>query len=153
MAFEDRYYQSKKFGLLTLRYQPVDETLMPVAAIAKAQEVPGRFCVAKVAIRQGYQIKRCLTAEKFSAMKGVLLTELNVSVAKMEPEVSRVLVMEGSLKASPHTTTEMFQKFVFDDLTPAFQAKRTAVEMISAINYWEYENGLCDHVALANCVK
>ena len=153
MPFEDRYYQSRSFGLVTLRYKPVDETLAPITAVARAKEIPGRFCVAKISVRQGYQFKRCLDAEKFSAIKNVLLSELNISVAKMEPEIARVLTVNAVLKASIDTQPEAFKTFVVEDLAPTFQAKRTAIEMINAINYWAYEEELCNTDAVGNCVK
>ena len=148
MAFEDHYYRSRNFGSLNLRYRPADPRYLPAAAIGRAQEIPGFFCVAQASVKQGVQYKKCLSAQKFSDIKPMLLKEMRVSLDKMSVELARVVLKEQALLANPNTPSKYWENFIDDERTPVYQTQRAAHEMIDAITHWTYEENLCNKTAL-----
>ena len=147
MAFEDRYYKSTTYGLVNLRYRPADPSKMPTAAVFDAKNTPGYFCLAKVRTKYDINLKFCYSAEKFSEMKPVLLRELNVSIAYVERDIDKLSKRVGPMNAQDIAAAE--KKDYTVDSTVLLNAQREALEMTDAITYWTYEDGLCNHVALA----
>ena len=151
MAFEDRHYKSTKYGLVTLRYRPVDPTLMPMAAIADAANIPGYFCLAKVSCKYGHSLKKCVPAQQFSEVKPVLLSELKVSITYIQRDIKKLLFLEEGIKVG--VVVAAASKEYASDSTKLLTAQRECLEMTDAITHWTYEEGLCNHATLANCVK
>ena len=150
MAFEDRYYRSTTYGLINLRYKPVDPTLMPMAAIADAANIPGHFCLAKVTCKYGHNLKKGLPARQFSEVKPVLLSELNVSIVCIQRDIDKLWLRE-TIKVE--LVVAASRKDYTGESALLLNAQRECMEMTDAINHWTYEEGLCNHATLANCVK
>ena len=149
MAFEDLYFISQTYGMLNLRYRPNDQKFLPSAGVADAQNIPGKFCVARVTAKFGHQVKRCYPAQKFSEMKPVLMHELRVSLAKIEPEIKRIRIVEQVLMTTTSFADILWSDFEEHEKTPTLHIQRSCNEMINAITHWDYEENLCSHTALA----
>ena len=143
MAFEDVYFRSPSQGLLNLRYSPNDRAKQPISAILQPEEASGVFCVAKVSEKYGYQVKKSLTAEKFSLIKDQLLFEIEVSEAEMQPELKRVIEREEALEVAGDVEFSIWKNFTDNEKTPIRHAELTAQIMTNAITYWAYEEYLC----------
>ena len=152
MAFEDRYFKFMEYGLLNIRYRPNDPSLMPIVAVSDAANTPGRFCLAKVSVRYGYSLKKCIPAQKFSDMKPVLLSELRVSLAYIKRDLDKTLVRAEALDAMDHPEVACRAALVSKN-EPLLTAQREIMEIVDAVSNWTYEENLCTAVTLANCVK
>ena len=148
MAFEDLYFKSPSQGLLNLRYRPDDYLVLPVSAINNAQEVPGRFCVARVSYKYGAQVKKPLTADAFSDMQDSLLEELSVAETEMEPEIRRNQERRDVLSAIPNIEPSIWKNWTDNENRPIKRAEFTVAYMIDAIKYWRYEEDLCIQSAI-----
>ena len=150
MAFEDRYYRSTTYGLINLRYQPNDPSLMPAAAVSDAANIPGRFGLAKVTCKYGHNLKKCVPAEQFSDVKPVLLRELKASVVSITRDINKLWLRETiDVKYVVAATRKDYS----GESSLLLTAQRESLEMLDAINHWEYQEGLCNHMVVANCVK
>ena len=145
MAFEDLYYQSPSQGLLNFRYQPLDKK--QIAAIAIPSEVPGQFCMARVSIKYGVQVKKNMTAASFSLIKDTLLEEFSVALAQMEPELRRVEERERVLTAAEPIETPIWKNFMDNENEPIKHARNGITDMTNVIEHWSYKEGLCTYSA------
>ena len=145
MAFEDLYYQSPSQGLLNFRYQPLDRT--QIAAIVIASETPGQFCMARVSVKYGVQVKKNITAASFSLIKDTLLEEFSVSLAQMEPELRRVEERERVLTAAEPIETPIWKNFMDNENEPIKYARNNITDMTNVIEHWSYREGLCTYSA------
>lgn len=143
MAFEDRYYKSTTYGLVNLRYRPVDPTKMPRVAVADAANTPGYFCLAKVRSKYDINLKFCYSAETFSEMKPVVLRELKVSIAYVRRDIEKLEKRVGPMDAEAIAAAT--KKDYTVDSTVLLNAHRECLEMINSITHWQYEEGLCNH--------
>ena len=151
MAFEDRYFKSTNYGVLNLRFRPTDQSKLPVAAISDAANTPGRFCLAKVTCKQSHHVKICYSAQKFSEIRPTILSELRISLAGLRRDVERSVVRGGDMKVTD-TVEAACKDSPEDSLTLLLTAQRECMEVRDAIHFWNYEEGLCTQVALANCL-
>ena len=149
MAFEDHYFKSYTYGVLTLRHRPTDPRYLPGFAIEHPKEIPGRFCLAKVTYKHGVQVKNCASAQRFSEMKDVVLHELHSSLARLTPDIKKMMTREEVLASMPDTAEIEWKDFSENEKTPLVAAHRECRSMINAITYWNYEEELCTNTMLA----
>ena len=149
MAFEDHTFKSYTYGVLTLRHRPTDPRYLPSYAIEHAKEIPGRFCLAKVTYKHGIQIKNCASAQRFSEMKDVVLHELHSSLARLTPDLKKMMVRQEVLAGMPDTAEIDWKDFADNEKTPLAAAYRGVNSMISAITYYDYEQELCTNTMLS----